>query len=50
MAGRDVAGAFVVQVLNRPADFNRDHIAELLILEVDPQTIGLRCKQLGTWR
>ena len=50
MAGRDVAGTLVVQILNRPADFNRDDIAGPPIVEVDPQAIGLRGEQLGAWR
>lgn len=48
MAGRDVAGAFVIQILNCSTDLNCDHVAGLSALEVDPYPIGLRREQSGT--
>jgi len=48
VARRDVAGTLVVQILNRSANLNDDHVAGFWTLEVNPKSIWLRGEQVRT--
>jgi hypothetical protein len=45
---RNVTRPLVIQVLNRSADLNSHDISGYRIVEVNPESIGLRAEQLGT--